>query len=339
MAFGRKKTKAMLFFLLGSSTASAQVTSPEQLFKDAQQAQQRGDLPLAVGKYQEVIKLDPNVVAAHANLGVVLVSLGRFDEAITQYHIALAEAPDNPALRLNLGLAHYKKGDFAGAAAQFASLREENPSDIRIATLLGNCQMQLGLIAQAIAVLEPLEKANPDNLDLEWAMGMALVRAGRTWESLPRIQKVADREQNAEAYQIAANLSSSFAFFDQARRDAEAAIRLNPNAANAYVVLAWSALMQNDAARALPYAEKAEQKEPTLSTAQLVLGRALVGIGRVKDGTRYLEKAKQLDPGNVEVHIALAEAYSEAGRKEDAWRERMESLHPASTEAAPPANP
>src|SRR5882757_2226429 len=160
------RATVLLFFLLCASGPWAQEPDPQQNFQDAAQAQQRGDLVLAVSKYQEVIRLDPNVVAAHANLGVVLVSLGRFDEAITQYHIALAEAPGSPALQLDLGLAYYKRGDFAGAAAQFASLHKEDPSDLRAATLLGNCQVQLGLVGQAVALLEPLEKANPDNLDL-----------------------------------------------------------------------------------------------------------------------------------------------------------------------------
>src|SRR5437763_4692448 len=170
-------------------SAEAQEPDPQQIFQDAAQAQQRGDLVVAVSKYQEVIRLNPNVVAAHANLGVVLVSLGRYDEAITQYHIALAEAPGDPALRLNLGLAYYKKGDFAAAAAQFASLHKENPGDLRVATLLGNCQVQLGLVDQASTLLEPLEKANPDNLDLEWALGNALIRTSQTLDGLKRDRK------------------------------------------------------------------------------------------------------------------------------------------------------
>jgi hypothetical protein len=34
-----------------------------------------------VRKYQELLRLHPDMAAARANLGVVLVSLGRFDEA------------------------------------------------------------------------------------------------------------------------------------------------------------------------------------------------------------------------------------------------------------------
>jgi hypothetical protein len=67
-------------------------------------------------------------------------------------------------------------------------------------------------------------------------------------------------------------------------------------------------------------------------------------FGRIRNGRKgggiwaYCT-TKQIYTANLEIHIALAEAYSEAGRKEDAWRERMESLHPTSSGAAPPANP
>src|SRR5579863_666433 len=60
--------------------------NPRQLFQEAQQAQQRGDNALAVSKYQELLRFHPEIVAAHADLAVVLVSLGRYDEAISQYH-------------------------------------------------------------------------------------------------------------------------------------------------------------------------------------------------------------------------------------------------------------
>ena len=51
------------------------------------------------------------MIAARANLGLALLSLGRIDEAIAQYRAALAQAPGNPGLRLNLAMAYYKKGD------------------------------------------------------------------------------------------------------------------------------------------------------------------------------------------------------------------------------------
>jgi tetratricopeptide (TPR) repeat protein len=274
----------------------AQGPDPQQLFQEALEAQQRGDAALAVSKYQQLIELHPDIVAAHANLGVVLASLGRYDEAITQYHIALAEAPGDPGLRLDLGLAYYKKGDFAGAAAQFAALHKDDPANVRVTILLGNCQVQLGLIGQAIALLEPLEKANPDNLDLEWALGLALIGSGDTREGLERVQKVADQRQSVEAYQLAANLYLGLTYFDKARRDAEAVIRLNPHLPKAYVVLGMVDDYSGDEKGAEEEFEKALQIDPHDLQARVQLGSVFCNERKLDAARQQLDRALAQDP-------------------------------------------
>ncbi|HEV2194075.1 MAG TPA: tetratricopeptide repeat protein [Candidatus Acidoferrum sp.] len=300
------RVAALLVVSLFGFRATAQESNPQQIFQEAAQAQQRGDNELAARKYQEVIQLNPNVVAAHANLGVVLVSLGRYDEAITQYNVALAEAPGNPELRLNLGLAYYKKGDFAGAAAQFASLHKENPTDLKVATLLGNCQVQLGLVEQSLALLEPLEKPNPDNLDLEWSLGMALLRAGQTQEALQRIQKVADQGQNAEAYQLAANLSIGLTYFDQARRDAEAVLRLNPKATKAHVVLGMADDYSGNEKEAEVEYEKALQIDPQDLQALLRLANDFITERKLDAARQQLDRVLALDANSLVARYELA---------------------------------
>src|SRR5579863_5364509 len=97
--------------------AAAQSPSPEQLFREAVEAQKRGDDALAVRNYQQLLKLHPGAVALEANLGAALAHMGRYDEAIAHYRAALAKAPDNAGLRLNLALAFFKKNDAQHAAA------------------------------------------------------------------------------------------------------------------------------------------------------------------------------------------------------------------------------
>ncbi|MGD0225824.1 MAG: tetratricopeptide repeat protein [Terriglobia bacterium] len=96
---------AVLLILALARATAAQSPDPHQLFQQADEAQQLGDTELAIRKYQEVIRLDPKMIAARANLGIVLVSLGRFDEAIAQYHAALAQAPTSDLVLRTLFLA------------------------------------------------------------------------------------------------------------------------------------------------------------------------------------------------------------------------------------------
>lgn len=313
LGLGARHTRAYSF--ASQSGEDAQASSPQrartapdprQLFQEAQAAQQRGDKELAVSKYQELLRSHPEIVAAHADLAVVLVSLGRYDEAITQYHIALAEAPGSPPLRLNLGLAYYKKGDLAGAAAQFASLHQEQPNNVRISTLLGNCEVQLGLEGQALALLQPLEKANADNLDLEWALGNALIRAGKTVDGLERVQKVADQGHNEQAYQLAADYYLGLTLFDIAKRDAEAVLRMDPKASKAYVVLGivddYSG-NEEDAARQY---EKAVQIDPNDLQARIQLGSALYALRKLTEARQQLDFALAVDPNAFGARYELA---------------------------------
>ena len=282
--------------LAGAGVARAQQPDPKQLFQEADQAQQSGDYNTAVKDYEQLVRIHPEIVSAQANLGVALAALGRYDEAIRQYEIALAEAPDDPALRLDLGLAYYKKGDFAGAGAQFAALHKAKPDDVRIATLLGNCQVQLGLVGEALALLDPLEKANPDNLDVEWALGTALIRAGQTREGLERVQKVADRGHSIEAYQLAADLYLGLTYFDQARTDAEAVIKLNPKMPKAYVVLGLVDDYAGDPKGAAEEYQKALQLDPKDLQARLQLANALYILRKLDAARQQIEQLLAQDP-------------------------------------------
>ena len=98
---------AVIVAIFSAALVCAQEPGPEQLFRDAQQAQQAGDNQLAAQKYQEVLKSHPEVVAAHANLGIALAAVGRYDEAVVENNAALELVPGNRDLRMNLALANY----------------------------------------------------------------------------------------------------------------------------------------------------------------------------------------------------------------------------------------
>src|SRR5277367_1177164 len=100
------------FLLLCVGLGMAQTPAPEQLFREAVEAQRRGDDATAIAKYKELIKARPDVVEVRANLGAALAHQGRFDEAIEQYAAALVRSPENTGIRFNLALAYYKKSDW-----------------------------------------------------------------------------------------------------------------------------------------------------------------------------------------------------------------------------------
>src|SRR5262245_27698852 len=81
---------------------------PMEIARRAYQLQQAGDYAAAAEAYRSFLKLKPDEVAAHSNLGVVLGKLGHYDEAITSYEAAQKLAPTDSRIALNLALAYYK---------------------------------------------------------------------------------------------------------------------------------------------------------------------------------------------------------------------------------------
>jgi len=291
--------------ILGLSPAvSAQ--SPERRFEEAQRAQQNGDNALAATLYQSLLEEHPESTSAHANLGVALVALGKFDDAIEQYRIALEQAPGNRQLRSNLALAHYKKGDFEGASEEFFTLYQEERGDIPISTLLGDCYIRLGRTIEAITLLSAAEKPDPNNLAVEWALGNALIRGGQTQEGLQRIQKVAELGHSVDAYQLEANLYLGLTLFDQARDAANAAIRLNPNLAKPYVVLAMIDDFGGNEKDAERNYRKALDIDPNDLQARLQLANAFLIDRRLDEARQEIDRALSVDPASPSAHYELA---------------------------------
>jgi tetratricopeptide (TPR) repeat protein len=315
--------------------APAQGPDPQQLFQEASKAQQRGDAALAVRKYEELIRLHPEIIAARANLGIVLVSLGRYDEAIVQYRAALAEVPGNPDLRLNLALAYYKKGDLAGAAGQFISLHEDEPGNVRIATLLGQCYVGQGRDDDAISLLTPFERAQADNLDLEWALGSALIRAGRTEDGVARVEKVAEQGHSAPAYALAAQTYLKLGILDKARRNFDGALRLDAKLPGLYTLGGMIMEYSGDAQGAVGAYQKALEADPDDFEARLRLGGVLYDQRQLEAAKQNLDRALALDPTSRVARYELARVEGARGQLDVAVRE-LERIVRADPDWLPP---
>ena len=315
---------AVLVFVF-ACLAWAQASAPEQLFKDAAEAEKRGDDALAVRKYQELVKMRPDVLAVRANLGAALAHLGRFEEAIAQYRAALALAPGHAGLRLNLALAYYKKGDLAHATAEFRSLHDGDPANFQVTVLLGTCLERQGQDAEAIAVLSPLEATHAYDLDLAWSLGSALIHTGRLREGLTRVQRVAERGDSAEAWMLAGDTSLRLNFFEQAQRDVDAAIRLNPQLAGAYTLRGRVLQYLGDDEGASAALRKALEANANDFEAQLNLGAVLTSARDLEGARQHLAIALRLRPDSPLVRFEMARLERAEGKLEVAVKD-MEAV-------------
>ena len=348
---------AVLFILALACPTAAQAPDPQQLFQQADEAQQLGDTELAIRKYQEVIRLDPRMIAARANLGIVLVSLGRFDEAITQYNAALAQAPNDPILRLDLALAWYKQAEFAKAASELEVLRRGQPDNRQALYLLADCYLRLGRNRDVVNLLEPAYQANADDRAVDYALGTALIRDGQAQEGELVIDRILKDGDTAEANLLmgAAQLSAGesktaattihkaltrdpklaggWSLYGRALMDSgdneganaafERAIKADPSDFEANFHFGRLLRLSGDNAAAAPYLERALRLRPDSLNARFQVGALNLALGHLDAAQKDLERVARESPDFQEVHVELASLYYRLNRKQDGERERQ----------------
>jgi tetratricopeptide (TPR) repeat protein len=321
-------------FLIAAGAACAQAPSPEQLFRDAVAAQQRGDDALAVRDYRELLKRYPDSIEVRANLGAALAKLNRYDEAIEQY-LAVLVKKDNAGLRLNLALAYYKKGAWRDAAQQLGTLRAAQPNDARVATLLADCYANLGQDEKAIAILKPEAAARPDDLSVAWLLGSALIRTGHRREGLGLVDRVALEGNRPEAYLLAGRTALKLNEFESARDYANVAARLNSQLPGLDTLRGTVLSYLGDTDGAAAMLRKAVEADPKDFDAQVGLG-AVLHTNRDLDGARrHLQNALQLKPDSAVARYEWARLERSEGQVEAAARDFEKVVHDDPTWAQP----
>jgi tetratricopeptide (TPR) repeat protein/TolB-like protein len=105
---------------------------------------------------------------------------------------------------------------------------------------------------------------------------------------------------------------------DQARIEAEAALRLQPGMPEAHEALASYWLLRGDLPNAIGELERALAGRPNASHLYRLLGVNLRQLGRWDEAVSALERASQLDPRNRRGHVQAALTYSRLRRYDEA---------------------
>ena len=106
----------------GSTSAAAQ-----QAFDQALDAHDRGMLEKAETLYRQAVAADPRMTIAHNNLGMVLIDLSRFEEAVVSLRRSLDLNPSYAEAYNNLGFACRKLGRDAEAADAYEHFLQLSP--------------------------------------------------------------------------------------------------------------------------------------------------------------------------------------------------------------------
>ncbi|MDQ2840333.1 MAG: tetratricopeptide repeat protein [Acidobacteriota bacterium] len=343
----------------------------ENLAQRAVQLQQSHSYAEAAEVYRALLKLLPDDVATHVNLGVVLVNLGRYSEAITEYDAAEKLLPGDPRIGLNIALAYEKSGRFEEAQKRFETMHAAAPEDTRITMLLADSHLQSGENDRVIQLLQPLRDSS--DLGVAYMLGMALLRTQHIEEAqsvLDRILRNGDTpesrfllgtrmfeshdypaavKQLASAIELNPNLPGLESLYGRAllnTGDLEAAAAAfqkelagNPNDYGANIGEGQILIARKRYAEGLPVARRALATRPGSSEAKLLLAQCLAGTQQFQDARPYAEAAVQELPKSADAHETMAAVDSALRLTSESARERKLALSLEQAEAATDPGP
>ena len=353
--------RSAIFALLACfCSAQTQREDVQELFKRGLELQQKGDLEAAVIAYRSLLQIRSDVPPAHANLGVALAGLGRYQEAISSYRDALASG-ENPSTRLNLALAYYKLGDLTNAAQEFNKVRAVQPTNLQATDLAGDCYLRLGDNKRVIATVEPMAKQRPGDLSIQYLLGTALIRDHQTEKGREVINRILQHGENAGANLLLAEMALADENYEDAKQRTAKAIAENPKLAEAYMLsgialeglgdygdaqsafnqslqidpggfdanLHLGALLLRDENldSAQHFTSLALRLRPSSAAALYQLGLVNKAAGKLPDALKAFEAAEKSSPDWLQPHVQLASLYYRLKRPQDGLRERNLVTH------------
>ena len=194
-----------------------------------------GDAVAAEAAYRRAISVKPDIAANHYNLGNLLKTLKRLDEAEEAYRGAIAVMPDYAEAYSNLG----------NLLKEQQRLEEAETAYRRAIALMPDCadtHMNLGVLLKNQKRLEEAEvtyrcaiAVKPNDAELYSDLGVLLVEEKRLEEAEAAYhQAIALKPDYAEAYSNLGNLLQAKKYPDESEVTYRRAITLKPDFVEAY---------------------------------------------------------------------------------------------------------
>ncbi|OYE03748.1 tetratricopeptide repeat protein [Nostoc sp. 'Peltigera membranacea cyanobiont' 232] len=216
-----------------------QVTAQEQekrqdkvtsLINEADRLREAKKFEEAAIKYKAALRLDPNSIIAHNNLGIALKGQGKLEEAIAAYQRALQIDPNYAIAHSNLGLALSAQGKLEEAIAAYQRALQIDPNFANAHSNLGIALHSQGKLEQAIAAYQRALQIDPNIAIAHSNLGLALYDQGKLEQAIAAYQRALQIDQNiANAHNNLGIALKGQGKLEQAIAELEIAVRLDPS--------------------------------------------------------------------------------------------------------------
>ncbi|MBD1139019.1 tetratricopeptide repeat protein [Pelagibacterales bacterium SAG-MED46] len=228
--------------------------------------------------YQKVLKIDPNYINAHNNLGIIFKRLGDHEKAIDCFEKAIKINPNFAAAYSNLGNIFVVLEENQKAISYFEKSIEINPNHRDGLYNLGNLFLNTTEYKKAIDCFEKAIEIDTNHAGLQNNLGVSFLKLDEYTKALKCFQKaISINPNNHDTYN---NLAISFGNLGEHQKAIDSfkkAKLINPNL-DYEISIAESYLKNKDAKNALSFLETYLKKYPQDTRANAYKTIALRGL-------------------------------------------------------------
>ncbi len=218
--------------------AQAEATA-HHLLQQGIAAAGRGAPDEAIACMRKAAALRPDLAAAQANLGLLLVAVRRHAEAEAPLRTALGLMPPDATLRNALGVVLEALQRFEDAEKSYRAALEVDPRLAEAHANLGNCLRRLGRLQQSEAHFVRAIELEPEFAVAHYNLGILLQERGDIDRAIARYrQALAYRPDYLEALNNLGSCLRTQGFVDEAKATFERVLQLQPLQIEAHCNLA-----------------------------------------------------------------------------------------------------
>ena len=290
-----------------------------KFFEEGRVLQQKGKLSAAERAYSKAIKINPDFVEAHHDLGNVLLDRDRPKEAFNIFNKALKLRPGHPMLLTNLGNALQLQGEMEKAIGWFNEAITQDSSFVGAHINLANAYRDMGRYQEAVAAYKQAIQLNPGFADTYYNLGSLLTELGELDDAVVNFDKAIEIvPEHIQAFYGLGNALSNQGEIDKAIASYERVIDINPRHEDAYNGLGNALRDQGEIEKAIDSYRQAIAINPEHKDAYNGLGNALSDYGELDEAEASYRKAIEISPEHKDAHIGLGNALSDLGEIDQA---------------------
>ena len=351
-----KLTAIAIMLLLSILTLAAsgqgqpsEVQGIEELYLQANTAQQNGDNATAIEKYKAIIQLDPTLAEAYNNLGRLYFNVRSYSDAVSVLQHGLAIDSGMYPAYVILGTAYSQMGEYKKATVSLEKAEQLKPNDAHVQRLLASALVNFGDFEGAATRLRSVLANDPNDQEALYLLGKTYLQLSK--DMLARITQGAP--DSVLALEIRGEQYENIDDFNGALIEYKKAVKLDPlqpgthfHLANTFWIMGqWAsaqkefeAELENDPSScvsmwkradsilenngppddALQGLNRALSQCPQLVQAHLDRARILVTLRQYNSAFQDLQIVETANPDESSVHFLLSKVFRVEGKSSEA---------------------